>query len=207
MSLGCVFFSSIKSLTRSSEQFNYYKNISPNSRKLGQLYFGLDVGLTSEQIDNTGLPNVFEYNANYYSGGGERSSIYPPGIDFNVWLSWLQDTANEFADMILQAHLYSHIDIDPWVPFIEYQLAWFDEFYRQRNGLEKNGSLIIYPASGAETYKLALNPASTVSGLRKTIADLLINNPTLVKGNTTYYKEYMSRIPSTPLRPCPGATS
>lgn len=189
------------------QAYNYYQNFIGTSRVLAQTYFGLDVGLTSEQIDNTGLPNVYEYNADEYSYGETRTSSYPAGIDFNDYLSWLSDTANEFADIILQAHLYGNLNINPWREFIEYQLAWFDEFYRQRNGLDEDGFLIIYPASGAETYKFALNPASTVSGLRKTIQDLLINNPTYIKGNTTYYEEYMARVPATPLVACPGATS
>ncbi|KAK1975702.1 hypothetical protein LZ30DRAFT_807420, partial [Colletotrichum cereale] len=190
-----------------TQQFDFYNNISPTSRKLGQLYFGLDVGLTSEQIDNTGLPNVYEYNANAYSDGSQRTSLYPEGIVFNDWLSWLNDAANEFADMILQANLYGGIDVAPWISFIEYQLAWFDEYYQQRNGLDENGTLIIYPSSGAETYKLALNPASTVSGLRKTISDLLQTSPGLVKGNTSYYEGYFSRVPTTPMQPCPGASA
>ncbi|KAL4981591.1 Six-hairpin glycosidase-like protein [Aspergillus falconensis] len=168
---------------------DFYKNISPNNRKLGQLYFGLDVGLTSEQIDNTGLPNVYEYDAKLFDGDGPRASLYPPGILYNDYLSWLSDTANEFADMALLAHIYDqNMDIEPYMPFVEYQLAWFDEYYQMRNGLDSNGSLIIYPASGAETYKLAFNPSSTVSGLRRIITDILRMDLPLVKGNKTYYE-------------------
>lgn len=190
-----------------TQQFDFYKNISPNSRMLGKTYFGLDVGLTSEQIDNTGLPNVYEYDAKFYDGEAPRTALFPQGIDYNNYLSWLCDTANEFADMIVLANLHNGFDVDPYIDFIEHQLAWFDEFYRQRNGLDRNGRLIIYPGSGAETYKLATNPSSTVSGLRKTIRDLLISKTTLVKGNTSYYEEFLSRVPSTPLQPCPGANS
>ncbi|KUL85763.1 hypothetical protein ZTR_08530 [Talaromyces verruculosus] len=187
------------------QAFNFYQNILPNSRALGKLYFGLDVALTSEQIDNTGLPNVYEYNANLFSNNQTRDPVlYPAGIDFNDWLSWYQDTANEFADMVLQAKLYNGLDITPWMSFVEYQLAWFDEYYQMRNGLDANGKLIIYPGSGAETYKLALNSASTVSGLRKTLSDLLALNQTWSKGNATYYSQYLSRVPETPLQTCPG---
>ncbi|KAK4565236.1 hypothetical protein LTR86_003853 [Recurvomyces mirabilis] len=186
------------------QSFNFYGNISPNSRKLGQLYFGLDVGLTTEQLDNTGLPNVFEYNANTFLYNATRNSTYPPGIDFNDYLSWLSDTANEFADMIVLAKSYGGVDIHRWMPFVEYQLAYFDEFYRLRNGLSADGELVLYPASGAETYKLALNPSSTVSGLRAVIADILNVDAPLTKGNVTYYNQYSVRVPQTPLQPCPG---
>lgn len=185
---------------------DFYKNITPNSRRLGQLYFGLDVALTSEQIDNTGLPNTYEYNAKYFDGDGPRTALYPPGIVFGDYLSWLSDTANEFADIAVLSQTYGGLNIDKYMPFVEYQLAWFDEFYQMRNGLESNGSLILYPASGAETYKLALNPSSTLSGLRRTVMDILLTNPNYVKGNRSYYEGYLSRIPATPLHPCPGAS-
>ncbi|PYH50384.1 uncharacterized protein BO96DRAFT_491537, partial [Aspergillus niger CBS 101883] len=185
---------------------DFYKNITPNSRRLGQLYFGLDVALTSEQIDNTGLPNTYEYNAKYFDGDGPRTALYPPGIVFGDYLSWLSDTANEFADIAVLSQTYGGLNIDEYMPFVEYQLAWFDEFYQMRNGLESNGSLILYPASGAETYKLALNPSSTISGLRRTVMDILLTNPNYVKGNRSYYEGYLSRIPATPLHPCPGAS-
>lgn len=166
------------------------------------------MALTSEQIDNTGLPNVYEYDASLFSNNQTRDPVlYPAGIDFNDWLSWYQDTANEFADMVLQAKLYNGLDITPWMSFVEYQLAWFDEYYQMRNGLDFNGKLIIYPGSGAETYKLALNSASTVSGLRKTLSDLLALNQTWSKGNATYYSQYLSRVPETPLHSCPGYSS
>ncbi|GLB09961.1 hypothetical protein AtubIFM57258_005895 [Aspergillus tubingensis] len=189
-----------------SHGLDFYKNITPNSRRLGQLYFGLDVALTSEQIDNTGLPNVYEYNAKYFDGDGPRTALYPPGIVFGDYLSWLSDTANEFADIAVLSQTYGGLNIDEYMPFVEYQLAWFDEFYQMRNGLESNGSLILYPASGAETYKLALNPSSTISGLRRTVMDILLTNPNYVKGNRSYYEGYLSRIPATPLHPCPGAS-
>lgn len=194
-------------ITQRQEQFNFYSNILPNSRRLAKQYFGLDVGYTSEQIDNTGLPNVYEYDAKAYSDGATRTSLYPPGVLFNDYLSYLSDTANEFADMVLMAKSYGGINIDPWVSFVEYQLAWFDGFYQQRNGLDRNGSLILYPASGAETYKLAFNPSSTISGLRRCILDILSAGLNFQRGNETYYTQFLHRLPQTPLHACPGAES
>jgi hypothetical protein len=155
----------------------------------------------------SGLPNVYEYDANVYSYNETRNSTYPPGIDYNNYLSWLQDAANEFADMVILYHSVYGKSVAKWVPFVEYQLAWFDEFYRQRNGLSSSGKLIIYPASGCETYKLAWDPASTVSGLYRVITDLLESGIQYVKGNSTYYEQYRSRVPTTPLKNCPGAKS
>lgn len=89
------------------------------------------------------------------------------------------------------------------------QLQWFDIFYQQYHSridtystaqIGGTSKLVIYPGSGAETYKVAYNPASTVSGLRKVLADLLQINPDYVMGNTTYYLNYTDRVPETPLR-------
>ena len=67
-------------------------------------------------------------------------------------------------------------------------------------GTNGNQKLIIYPGSGAETYKDAYNSASTVSGIRKVITDLLAVAPTYQVGSTSYYTGYFSRVPATPLR-------
>jgi hypothetical protein len=136
------------------------------------------------------------------------------GIEFNDWLEWLQDTANEFVDMILQANMYSGLDVAPYMDFIESQLQWFDIFYQRFHSTvdtysrmaspinttassgNGNGPLIIYPGSGCETYKAAYNPASTISGLRKVLSDLLQVAPAYVSGNTSYYEGYLERVPA-----------
>lgn len=110
--------------------------------------------------------------------------------------------------MILQANMYSGMDITPYLDFIEYQLAWFDKYYRkqmqtrvpyQLSGYYGNESLVLYPASGAETYKEAYNPSSTVSGLRKLLTDLLAVGEFRVE-NRTHYTRYLATVPETPLR-------
>jgi len=135
-------------------------------------------------------------------------------MEYNTWLSFLQDTANEFADMILQASLFQSIDVTPYMEFIEHQLMWFDLFYQQEHKRfdvfgragqdfksdDDNGPLVIFPASGAETYKAAYNPSSTISGLRRVLQDLLQVAPNYVVNNQSYYEGYLKRVPETPLR-------
>ncbi|KAL4924149.1 uncharacterized protein BDV17DRAFT_284890 [Aspergillus undulatus] len=139
------------------QRLDFYKDITPTSRKLGQVYLGLGIGLTSEQIDNTGLPNVYEYDTKHFNGEGPRTALFPPGICFGEYLD-------------------CNMDIDEYIPFVEYQVGFFDEYYQKRNGLDANGSLILHPG---------------------TITDLLLTDAEL----------YLSRLPETPLRPCPGATT
>ncbi|UZP35173.1 hypothetical protein NXS19_002989 [Fusarium pseudograminearum] len=160
-----------------TQQFDFYKRITPNAVLRGKVYQNIDAAYFLEQIDNT-------------------------------------DTANEFADMILQANIYSGYDVKPYLEFIEYQLAWFDKYYTRemlkRNpwpltGIAGNESLVIYPGSAAETYKEAYNPVSTLAGLRQVIKDLMIVDEFSLQ-NKTYYQKYLDKIPGNTLRQQQGHT-
>ncbi|KAF5541514.1 hypothetical protein FPHYL_11802 [Fusarium phyllophilum] len=199
-----------------TQQVDFYKRITPNAVLRGQVYQDLDAAYFLEQIDNTGLSNVFEYNAQWYDddANAPRPDFFPVGELWNVWLNHVQDTANEFADMILQANIYSGFDVKPYLEFIEYQLAWFDKFYtremQKRNpwpltGIAGNETLIIYPGSGAETYKESYNPVSTLAGLRQVVKDLLIVDEYALQ-DKTYYTKYLAKIPANTLRQQQGRT-
>lgn len=116
--------------------------------------------------------------------------------------------------MILQANMYAGLDVTPYLEFIEYQLAWFDQYYRKEAnkrspwalaGYYGNETLVLYPASAAETYKEAYNPSSTTSGLRKLLADLLAVGRFRV-ADRAHYERYLATVPPTPLRRQQGRT-
>lgn len=196
-------------------QFEFYRRITENALFVGKRFFNVSAAHFNEQIDNSGLPNLFEYDGDLYRFNRTRAPGFPPGECWNSYLVFLQDTANEFADIILQANIYAGIDVKPYLQFIEGQIAWFDQFYQQNlhktdvwplTGLKGNEELVIYPASGAETYKSAYNPSSTVSGLRKVIRDLLQVGEYSVESGS-YYQGLLERIPPTPLRNQQGYTT
>lgn len=197
--------------------FDFYQRITATAKLRGRTFFGINATLFCEQIESFGLPNMREY-----LGDTLLLSFHPPrnqgfniGIEFNSYIEWIQDTANEFVDMILQANLYAGVDVTPYLDFIESQLQWFDLFYQQFHGSidtfsraaspynasnTGNGSLIIYPGSGCETYKAAYNPASTISGLKKVISDLLQVAPNYLIANASYYQGYLQRVPEVQVR-------
>jgi hypothetical protein len=78
-----------------TQQFDFYKRITPNAILRGQVYQGIDAAYFLEQVDNTGLSNVFEYNAQYYDDDQNtpRPDFFPDGELWNVWLNHMQDTA------------------------------------------------------------------------------------------------------------------
>jgi hypothetical protein len=130
------------------------------------------------------------------------------------WSRADMSTISEFADMILQANIYSGYNVEPYLDFIEYQLAWFDKYYTKKmqertpwplTGLYGNQSLVVYPGSGAETYKESYNAVSTIAGLRKVLEDLLKVGSFKLK-DRAYYTTYLTRIPATQLRQQQGQT-
>lgn len=71
--------------------------------------------------------------------------------------------------------------------------------------IARNKSLVIYPGSGAETYKESYNAVSTLAGLRQVIKDLLIIDEFTLQ-NKTYYTKYLAKIPANTLRQQQGHT-
>ncbi len=126
----------------------------------------------TEQMENFGLPNFAEY-------GQKRPANFDKGVEYNAWLEYEWDTVLEFCLMMLQENEYTGKDISDKIPFIESCLQFFDEHYqylaKQRGikALDENGKLILYPGSGAETFKMAYNSTSTIVAL-KTIAERTI---------------------------------
>jgi len=112
-------------------------------------------------MDNYGLPDCAEYGTN-------RPSYFDKGVEYNAWLEYVWDTVLEFCYMMLEEERYTQKDISTYVPFIESCLRFFDEHYqylaRQRGArtFDGNGHLVLYPGSGAETYKMANNSTSTL---------------------------------------------
>jgi hypothetical protein len=115
-------------------------------------------------MENYGLPNYAEY-------GQKRPADFDKGVEFNAWLEYEWDTVFEFCLMMLDEALYTGKDIENKIPFIESCLRFFDEHYqylakqRGRKAFDENGQLVLYPGSGAETYKMAYNSTSTIAAL------------------------------------------
>ncbi|PWG80704.1 DUF5703 domain-containing protein [Pararcticibacter amylolyticus] len=153
-------------------QFDFYMNALKNAELRSQVYWGHKGACFTEQLENFGLPNPAEYN-------WKRPAWYDKGMEHNAWLEYEWDTVLEFCLMMLEEERYTGRDISSYVPFIESCLDFFNEHYQylaKRRGskaFDGNGHLVFYPGSGAETYKMAYNAVSTVSGLRTVLTRLL----------------------------------
>lgn len=167
-------------------QFEFYLRLLNNAETRTKTYWNHGGACFSEQLENFGLPNPSEY-------GWKRPADFDKGVEYNAWLEYQWETVLEFCQMILESRDYGNCNIEKYKPFIESCLRFFDEHYqylanaRGRKSLDGEGHLILYPASGCETYKMANNPANTIAALQSLAKEM--NNDSLLK-----------KIPPIPLR-------
>jgi hypothetical protein len=176
-------------------QFDFYLRSLKNAELRSKVYWGHDGACFTEQMENFGLPNRGEY-------GLKRPANFDKGVEYNAWLEYTWDTVLEFCQMMLENERYAGKDIKEYVPFIESCLTFFNEHYqylaanRGSKTLDGNGHLILYPGSGAETYKMAYNSTSTIAGLQTVLSRLLaLPSSYLTADKRKYFETMLKRIP------------
>lgn len=183
-------------------QFDFYLNLLKNAEIRTEAAWGHKGASFTEQLENFGLPNPAEY-------GWKRPADYNKGMEYNAWLEYEWDTVLEFCMMILETERYDHRNIDQYLPLIESSLTFFKEHYthlakqRGAKALDENGHLVLYPGSGAETYKMAYNSTSTIAAL-KTVLERLIEYPALTKDKKMEWNEMLQKIPPISFRQIDG---
>ena len=192
-----VYFPMIKSgdFDLLKPQFDFYLRILKNAESRSKVYWHHDGACFTEQMENFGLPNMAEY-------GFKRPSNFDKGVEYNAWLEYLWDTVLEFCLMMLEEERYTQKDISSYIPFIESCLKFFDEHYqylaKQRGikTLDGNGQLVLFPGSGAETFKMAYNATSTIAAL-KTVTERVLQLPQhyLSEEKKKYFEGLLKRIP------------
>ncbi|GEL10512.1 hypothetical protein SAMN05192550_0449 [Flavobacterium glycines] len=176
-------------------QLDYYLSLQKNAELRSQVYWKHGGAAFTEQLENFALPNPAEYE-------WKRPADYDAGMEYNAWLEYEWDTVFEFCQMMIQQKEYANEDIRKYNPFIISCLRFFDEHYqylakqRGRKALDGEGKLVLYPGSGAETYKMAYNSNSTISALKVITEKLLqFSEKELSKEDLEYLKAFQTRIP------------
>ena len=186
-------------------QFDFYLNLLKNAEIRTEAAWRHKGASFTEQLENFGLPNPAEY-------GWKRPVDFNQGMEYNAWLEYEWDTVLEFCMMILETERYDHQNIDQYLPLIESSLTFFKEHYtylakqRGAKALDGNGHLVLYPGSGAETYKMAYNSTSTISAL-KTVLERLIEYPSLPDSKKKEWTEMLKTIPPISFRQFDGHTT
>lgn len=188
-------------------QFDFYRHTLKNAEIRSEVYWNHKGASFTEQLENFGLPNPAEY-------GWKRPAGYDKGMEYNAWLEYEWDTVLEFCQMILEQERYTGKDISKYLPLLESSVHFFNEHYqylaRQRGSkaLDGNGKLVLYPGSGAETYKMTYNASSTIAGLKTVLSSLLELSPAYL--DTAKRKELAAiadRIPEIAYREFDGKTT
>ena len=188
-------------------QLDFYLRILKNAELRTRVYWNHDGACFTEQMENYGLPDFAEYGLN-------RPGDLDPGIEYNPWLEYLWDTSLEFCLMMLEEQRYTGKNISDKIPFIESCLRFFDEHYQylsKKRGakiFDENGKLILYPGSGAETFKMAYNSTSTIAALQ-TISKRLLELPNgyLTENEKKEWQQFAERIPAINFRSFNGHTT
>lgn len=188
-------------------QLNFYMQALRNAEIRTEVYWGHKGASFTEQLEQFGLPLATSY-------GWNRPENFPEGVEYNFWLEYEWDTQFEFALMMLDLERFTGQDITKYIPFIESGLTFFYEHYqyqassRSRATFDGNGQLILYPGSGAETYKMAYNSTSTIAAL-KTILTRLLELPGhyLTAEKRSHWEEMLKRIPPIAFREKNGQTT
>jgi hypothetical protein len=181
-------------------QLNFYLQALNNAEQRTELYWGHKGASFTEQLEQFGLPLATSY-------GWNRPKNFQNGLEYNYWLEYLWDTQLEFCLMMLDLNKYSEKDISIYIPFIESCLTFFDEHYKReallrgRQVLDGNGKLVLYPSSGAETYKMAYNSTSLIAGLKVVLKRLLeLPEKYLSVEKRKYWNNMLNRIPEIAFR-------
>ncbi len=181
-------------------QLDFYLKMLPNAELRTKHYWGHNGASFTEQLENFGLPMAASY-------GWNRPANAVQGVEYNLWIEYLWDTSLEFCMMAIEMYNYNKKDITKYIPLIKSCLTFFDEHYqyealkRGRSALTGNGKLILYPGSGAETYKMAYNASSTIAALRMVTAALLVlPQDYLTNEERAYFESLLKRIPPIPFR-------
>ena len=184
-----------------ASQFDTYLRMLPGAVARCKHYWGHEGAAFEEQIESFGLPNPAEY--------GDHTHGQDPSWMNNLWLEYQWDTALEFVEMILEANEYAGLNIDKYRDFIRETVSFYDKHYQylaQKRGaaaLTQDGKLVLYPAAGCETYKMAYNPSSVIAALKYVTSTLQRHGGLAAWGLDS---TMVSRIPDMPLRQINGET-
>ncbi len=180
-------------------QFDFYLRILKNAELRSKVYWNHNGACFTEQMENFGLPNYAEY-------GTKRPENFDKGVEYNAWLEYEWDTVLEFCLMMLEENLYNGKSILNKIDFIKSCLVFFDEHYqylaKQRSiaALDGEKKLVLFPGSGAETFKMANNSTSTIVGLQ-TVSQKLLDflykqNDKNDTATIKYLIQFQNRIPA-----------
>lgn len=181
-------------------QFDFYLKNLRNAELRSEIYWNHKGACFTEQLENFGLPNLFEY-------GLKRPPDMDPGMEHNAWLEYQWETVFEFCWLILEAERYNNENIRSYIPLIESCLRFYEEHYkmlaqkREEKEVDDQGHWVFYPSSAAETFKITRNSVTVLSALQSITSRLQELPDSLVSPiQKKKWKAYATHLPPIPTR-------
>ncbi|MDR1593158.1 MAG: DUF5703 domain-containing protein [Prevotellaceae bacterium] len=185
-------------------QFDFYLRSLKNAELRSRVYWNHAGACFTEQIENFGLPQIFEYGIN-------RPEGYDKGMQYNPWLEYLWETVFEFCMMIIETERFDNRNIAEYMPLIESCLVFYDEHYqhlartRGTKIWDDNGCYVFYPSSACETYKMTYNSTTVICALKVILTRLLeLPESYLSAEKREKWTTMLKRIPPVPFREIDG---
>lgn len=185
-------------------QFDFYLKALKNAELRTEFYWGHPGASFTEQLENYGLPVNFEF-------GWKRPTGYSKGELYNAWVDYEYDTVLEFCLMILDVQQFTGQDISKYMPLIENCVTFFDEHYqylsriRGSKTVDSDGHLVLYPGTACETYKMATNSVTTISGLKTVLSRMIgLPEPYATPEKKEQWQSMLKRIPPLSFRQIEG---
>lgn len=158
--------------------FRFYLDGLANATARVRHYWGHDGCAFEEQSSIGGLPAAAVYG--FHEGGRRgRPAELEPGVQVNRAGGNIVEGQLEYAWLMLRLHQFSGADLDPYLPFIERAVTYYDEHFRFRcrqltgHELGDDGRLVIFPTNVLEGHWNARNPTSVIAGLDRVLGELL----------------------------------
>ena len=189
------------------QQLDYYLKTLHNAELRSLAYWDHAGACFEEQIDPFGLPAYGDYDYGY-----NRSEKLSADKMNNAWLEYTWDTVLEFCQMAFDREDYSGIEATKYIPLVCSSLDFFDEHYRylaRNRGItetDADGKLVLYPGSGAETYKMAYNATSTCIALATVTKSLIrwMQRHAADTAQIAKYQRFLATIPDISYREIDG---
>ncbi len=196
-------------------QFELYRKGLPAARARVKEHFGHAGAVFSEYASATGLAlgAGWGWQGKRRGRGAEipfgdpradaTKSYGAPvekGVMANGAISYHWESQVEHAYMLLEANRFTGMDISAYLPFIRESLIFFDEHYQKRRvmrdkePLDENGKLVIFPSTSCESYRGATNPSDLVAGLSACIESILAQKIG-TDADRSYFEGLRKRVP------------
>ena len=187
--------------------FNYYWKMLPVRRGITKAWFGHEGAYYRENIEPTGGERDCAPTSDKNNRIEEKPRKTPPGgnVDGSFHHSYYFTSGLETVAMMIDYVKYFEDKIfrdDVLVPFAREILTFYDKHYLR----DENGKLRLDPSQALETWWVAINPATDVSGLLHNL-DKLLKMGVGTEEDKTNWKRFRSEIPEVYLHEIDGKTA